>query len=258
MTKQFCLALVIAVALISPAAEKRKKPSPAELAEITARGRMLAEYDNAAWHASDAMMALKPEKGSIERYVGRKTDEGWVVVWGRFNEAKDKFLVVYEALRQSPSSKFTVKKPDPIREDTDFFLRAARAIAAVLQDFRGEQRPYNVSILPAGEQWHVYVLPAQTKPDVYLLGGDTRYLISGDGTSIIEKRQLHKSILEYDGDSGTGQKTVAGVHNHILSEVPEDTDVFYVLTRKPSLPEFVGTPKQVFVVEPDGTIRLAK
>jgi hypothetical protein len=54
------------------------------------------------------------------------------------------------------------------------------------------------------------------------------------------------------------RKGVAGSHSHVLSDVPEDTDVFYVLTRKPSIPEFVGAGKRVFEIQVDGTIVLAK
>ena len=64
-----------------------------------------------------------------------------------------------------------------------------------------------------------------------------RYLMSPDGSTIVEKRPLHKAILEFRS-AGTPGRTLAGhFHSHILSDVPEDTDVFYVLnlTRKPPL-----------------------
>jgi hypothetical protein len=41
--------------------------------------------------------------------------------------------------------------------------------------------------------------------------------------------------------------------------VPEDTDVFYVLTRQPSVPEYIGTlKKKLFIISTDGTIREGK
>jgi hypothetical protein len=66
-----------------------------ELAGITARGRLLFEYDQAVWHASDAVMAKNPPKEALGRYVARKTDTGWVVAFGRLNEKRDAFLVAY-------------------------------------------------------------------------------------------------------------------------------------------------------------------
>jgi hypothetical protein len=77
----------------------------------------------------------------------------------------------------------------------------------------------------------VYILPAQTTADVYPLGGDTRYLLSADGSKIIETRQLHKTILEIK-NAPSDTKKVAGYHTHILTDIPEDTDVFHVLIPK--------------------------
>jgi hypothetical protein len=76
---------------------KSDLPSQEELAAITARGRIMAEYDVAAWHATDVVQDLKPEKGSTRYYIAKKLDAGWVVVFGRLNEAHDRFLTVYQA-----------------------------------------------------------------------------------------------------------------------------------------------------------------
>ena len=140
---------------------------------------------------------------------------------------------------------FDVKEFDPPREDTGFFRSAAKAIDAALKDFtehfEGQQRPYNVAVLPADkEQFWVYLVPAPTKPGVWPLGGDVRYLMSADGTKVIEKRQLHKSVIENEPPKGENQQ-VAGIHTHVLDDTPEDTDVFHVLTRKPAVPELVVT-----------------
>jgi len=72
---------------------------------------------------------------------------------------------------------------------------------------------------------------------------------------------MHKTILDFDYNDKSGQKgkTEAGFHTHVLSNRPEDSDVFYVLTRRPLIPEYVGTPaKKIYVIETDGTIRIAK
>jgi hypothetical protein len=86
------------------------------------------------------------------------------------------------------------------------------------------------------------------------LGGDVRYTVSTDGTHIVEKRQLHKTVLDTQFKPGA----VAGVHSHALTDVPEDTDVLYVLNRKPSLPEYVGAGDRTFVIHPDGAIERTK
>jgi hypothetical protein len=172
----------------------------------------------------------------------------------------DKFLVGYEATQGATPEEFTVKKFDPPQEDSSFYLAAAVAIDAALRDFQGEKRPYNVAALPAPtNQLYVYVLPAQTKAGIYPLGGDVRYLVTPDGGSIVEKRQLHKMILEIPRDSiPKGTTPAGGVHTHVLSDVPEDTDVFHVLTRQPSQPEFIGKRKKIYEISVDGTIRESK
>ena len=43
-------------------------------------------------------------------------------------------------------------------------------------------------------------------------------------------------------------------HTAVLDDVPEDTDVFHVLARRPPVPEWVATQKYVYKIEPDGTI----
>ncbi|MFI5456914.1 MAG: hypothetical protein ACHRXM_15825 [Isosphaerales bacterium] len=61
------------IALTDPPARK-ETPSKDELAAITQRGRDLAGYDAAAWHASDAVQAKEPKQGSVVRYVGKSEE----------------------------------------------------------------------------------------------------------------------------------------------------------------------------------------
>jgi hypothetical protein len=245
--------------LIDPP-ERKEPPTKDELAAITDRGRDLAGYDAAAWHASDAVQAKQPREGSVVRYIARKIDKKWVVAFGRLDEKGEKFLIAYEAIQSAKTELFDVKEMTPPKEDTGFFLSAAKAIDISLKDFRehfeGEQRPYNVVVLPAkkGRIW-VYLVPAPTKPNVWPLGDDFRYLISADGTKIVSKRQLHKSIIEVEPPKDKDKQQVAGgIHTHVLDDIPEDTDVFHVLTRKPAVPEMVITKQFVFQVDPDGSV----
>jgi hypothetical protein len=238
---------------VSGLAQRTEPASKTELAEITERGRMLYAYDVAAWHSTDAVMALSPPEGSFVRYIAQKNNSVWTVAYGKLNEKRDKFLTVYEAMQGTTPKEFKVKKFDTPKEDTGFFLFAARAIDAAIKDFGGVTRPYNVAVLPAKEkQLYVYLVPAQTKVGVFPLGGDVRYLFSADGQKIIEKRQLHKSIIEFSVPEG--MKPATGYHTAILDDVPEDTDVFHVLARQPKIGELVVTNKYVYRIAEDGTI----
>jgi hypothetical protein len=253
-------AYVVMEALAAPLAEAQEAvapPNTEELAAITERGRLLYEYDQAVWHATDAVQMANPKNVEGQRYIARKENGKWTVVFGRLNEDHSRFVVTYEADEQATLRQFAVREEPAERQDEGFFLYAARAIEVAMKDFGTANRPYNVAVLPAAaEQWYGYLYPAQTKARVYPLGGDVRYLVSADGTKIVEKRQMHNTIIESAPQAG--KKTVAGFHTHVLSDLPEDTDVFHVLTQDPPLPEFVGTPHFTYQVEADGTIQTEK
>lgn len=75
-----------------------------------------------------------------------------------------------------------------------------------------------------------------------------------------EKRQLHNAILDYKDPAKTkegkgGYEATMGVHNHILDDVPEDTNVFFAMTRKPSIPELIITWECTYMVYSEGTIK---
>jgi len=254
-----CPALILLASSVS--GQRSHLPTEAGLMEITDRGRMLMDYDAAAWHSTDAVKALNPEEGKLGRYLARKAEAKWVVVYGRLNETRDKFLITYEATAADAPEQFNVKKHDPPQEDSAFYLSAAKAIDAALAAFTGERRPYNAAVLPAKSgQLYVYIYPARTQADVYLIGGDARYLVSPDGSTIQETRRLHNAILDYkdptkSGEAKKGDKVEMGYHNHILDDVPEDTDVFFAMTRKPSIPEMIITWEYTYMVYPDGTIK---
>jgi hypothetical protein len=240
-------------------AQAAAAPTAAELNAITERGILLNEYDQAAWHASDAAQTANPKTIEGQRYIAKKENGKWIVAFGKLNADKNLFQIYYEAAQKAKPQEFSVSAEKADRADRGFYLFAARAMEIALKDFHGEKRPYNVAVLPASqEQLLVYVYPAQTKPRIYPLGGDVRYLISEDGTKIIEKRQMHKTILESGAPKDKGKKLVAGFHTHVLSDVPEDTDVFHVLTQDPPLPEIIGTPHFLYKILVDGTITIEK
>lgn len=234
-------------------AQRTTPGSEAELAAITERGRNLYAYDLAAWHSTDAVLALKPTPGSFESYVAQSKGNKWEVVYGKLNADKDRYLIVYEATQGNSPTEFAVKKYEKPKEDNGFYLTAALAIQTARTAFGGTDRTYNIAVLPAPlRQVYVYLLPAQTISGVFPLGGDIRYLLSADGKQIVEKRQLHKAIIEFNPPKDTVPET--GFHTAIVDDIPEDTDVFHVLARSPKIPEWVVTAKYVYQVKIDGSI----
>jgi hypothetical protein len=252
---------VALVTLVAAEQDRKNPPSPDELAQITERGLLLAGYDQAAWHATDAVQKLNPNDGAVERYLARDTKDGWHVAFGKLNRQRSAFLIAYEASQGKTPQEYSVKSFDPPKQDTGFYFSAARAIDLALKDFiknfNGQQRPYNVAILPAGDAalW-VYLVPAPTREGIWPLGADVRFRMSADGSKILEKRQLHKSVIELPPPNVEGgNQLMMGTHTHVLDDIPEDTDVFHVLTRKPAVGELIITPRFVFQVETDGRIK---
>ncbi|HMJ08668.1 MAG TPA: hypothetical protein VK468_06665, partial [Pyrinomonadaceae bacterium] len=187
-------------------------------------------------------------------FIGRKTGGIWTVVYGKLNDKKDRYLISYEATQQASPTEFKVQKFVKPREDTVFYLNAARAIATAAAVFApAADRPYNAAVLPITDgRFTVYFVPAQVTTGIFPLGGDTRYIVSSDGTKIVETRQLHRSIIDFQIPANA--KPESGYHTAILDDVPEDTDVFHVLAREPKIPELVVTQKYVYRINTDGSI----
>jgi hypothetical protein len=255
MNKIAVSVFIIILLAASMAAQRTKPATPEELSAITQRGRALAEYDVAAWHSTDLVVALKPREGEISGYVARKAGSVWTVVYGRLSDKKDKDLIAYEATQQSSPTDFKIQTYEKPKEDSGAVLNAARALETAKAAFTpAERRPYNAAVLPADDgKFFVYIVPAQTQPGVCPLGGDSRFTISSDGTKLQETRQLHRSIIEFQIPKDA--KPESGYHTAILDDVPEDTDVYHVLAREPKVPELVVTQKFVYQIVPDGTIK---
>lgn len=246
----FCL-------VVSLTAQVKDKDLGAYLPGVTARGRALYAYDQAAWHGTDAFFALHPETNGLAHYICVKSTLGWVVYFPKWNALHDHIQVVYQAAETDVPGAYKATRYDPPQEGPDELIAEERALELAIEDFKPQGRPYNTAILPAEDgNLYVYLYPGQNTDDVWPIGGDVRYAISPDGKNIHEKRLLHKSILDMKFDPK--QKAVAGIHSHVLSDVPEDTDVLYVLNRKPSIPEYIAAGKRMFVVNTDGTIQVEK
>ncbi len=255
--------LVSAPEAVLYAQQQPNQPSASDLAAITERGRALEDYDQAAWHATDAVQIANPKTAQGQHYLANRENGRWIVVFGALNPTRSKFLISYEAAESGKPKQFDAKHNDPPREDTAYYLFAARALELALADFGPASRPYNVAVLPAKtsdtggrEGLFVYLYPGQTRVGVYPLGGDARYLISADGSTILARRFLHKSVIA--NRPPKGRKVEGGFHTHVLSDVPEDTDVLHVLQQDPPVPEFISTDHFLYEIAADGSIQLKK
>jgi hypothetical protein len=262
---RFAAALLVLVAVHGARAQQVPLPTgPAdeslrpELDAITARGRVLAAYDQAAWHGTDAVMALHPVDSLVRGYLARRRADGlWEVVFGRLDARSDTFLIAYRAVqRAEDDTSYSATALSPRERDAEWYARAARALDVARGAFGSVSRPYNAMVVAASDEgdWFVYVVPAPTRVGVFPLGGDARYRVSRDGRTLIAHRRLHNTVLEFGSAPKPGRTLEAGYHTAVLDDRPEDTDVFHVLSRQPRVPEYIVSQSYIFRVDVDGRI----
>ena len=249
-------------ALAQPARAQRAA-SQQQLDEISARGRALAGYQRAAWTASVQLLATNPDPWKAQRYVAYHADSGWVVAFGRLNAERDTFYVSHIAVPaavngQRVDSTFefqTFAEPGP---DTDFLVRAARAMDLATMTLGVTPRAYSAAAIPnENGEWLVYLTPSADAANVWPLGDDVRYRVSADGRRVLETHRMHVGMMEADRGGPTGDaRLVAKGAGKALRDLPEDSDVFHVLMNRPAAAEVVVTPHHQYRIGVDGSIRL--
>ncbi|HKW11604.1 MAG TPA: hypothetical protein VJO33_14560 [Gemmatimonadaceae bacterium] len=226
-------------------------PAQRRLDEISARGRALAAYQRAAWTASRQLLAKNPDPWKVSRYVAYHADSGWVVAFGRLCATRDTFYVSYIAMPAAVNglrvdSLFEFEAFAEPGADTDFLVRAARAMDNAVMAHGHKPRAYTAAAIPGGDgDWFVYLMPSADAANVWPLGDDVRYRFSADGERLLEARPMHVGM-------------VADGRGSALRDEPEDSDVFHVLAQRPSAPELVVTVHHRYVVAADGSIRFAQ
>jgi hypothetical protein len=254
---RFAVALVL---LLAPSLDAQETPPPPpsqdSLNGISKRGMMLARYHFLAMAAAWSFEAEPGTEDQVPILMVRPDLERAEAVFGRLSDDSTSFLVAYAGLQDEGAATFTIRRNDPPVPDTGYFARAMRAQALANRDFGSWDRPFlSAPILADNGDFWVYVFPA-ARPPVYPVGGDYRYRVSSDGRRILDKRRLHNTVQEYRGSSERGEM-VAQMSTAVLDDVPEDTDVYHVLTRRPSTPQYIITEGYVFRIEVNGAIRVA-
>jgi hypothetical protein len=240
-------------------------PTQSQLDEISARGRALAGYQRAAWTASTQLLATNPDPWKVQRYVAYHADSGWVVAFGRLSAGRDTFYVSDIGIPAAVNGRrvdslFAFQSfPEP-GPDTDFLVRAARAMDNAVMTLGATTRPYSAAAIPTENgEWFVYLTPAADVASVWPLGDDLRYRISGDGESVLETRRMHTGLIAESATTRSdGAKLAVGRHRTAVHDEPEDSDVFHVLARRPLVPQVIVTRHYHYVIGVDGSIRLAQ
>lgn len=238
-----------------------------ELTQITARGRALYAYDAAAAGATNAVLAMRqcrPQtqgaRAPWDISIGHPTFSGWVFDFGSPSADHSTFNVLCQVTQAGPgSATFDVTFPNaPV--DTPFDVDAARSILLAEADFRfvESRHSYDYAALQRQDgEWYIYLYPGSLQIHDHQVGGDGRYLISADGMQILERHPMHDAVVESTAPAPAvpvGGQILAGFHTDELDDVPQDTDVFHVLIRRPSMPEYVDARGHLYKIDIDGSI----
>ena len=236
--------------LLRGAMQAPSPPTDSALAGITARGRAIVAYDIAAWHGTDAVMALKPTR-PISASIARQNSTGrWEVLFGQLAASNDTMYVHYSATQTAGDSVFAGRDHQPSLAVTGSAPRMAAATRTAVAAFGTFTRQYNAYVFPAiPSGFWVYLLPAQTSFEEFPHGADVRYWIDSTGTRVLGSHRFHQAIL----NQAYRPNAVASMHTSFDS-LPSETDVFMVLRRYPRLPELIATEHYHYEIRLDGTI----
>lgn len=199
--------------------------------------------DQAAWHATDALMALHPQADLVKEGV-----RGWIVE-DRPNDELVRFIrmgdggpeAAYDISNTSGKPAVSVPQ-DRKLTDAEKAQYAARDLATKSVTQRCGDN-YNTVVLkdPAGPGWLAWALAASNNPNLVMAGGHHRLTVSADGTQVLQMDALSRSCAVLEKGPAPAGKTLAGVFTtQLVSNLPVETFVFISLGQ--NLPIFVGTP----------------
>lgn len=194
------------------------------------RGLDLHRYDQAAWHATDALLEEIENPGSerIKGWIVEPVDQGWQVVFWAMDgeEYKAAFTAIYDGRKIISRQVFGDERPS-LTEGQLALIAAQRATAGEVVD-RCSDEPFNTVVFPTGNEdggHFVYFLVPQTKAGSVPLGGHYRFeVVDGE---IVNRRKFANSCIELGETRGRSETQPAAFFiTHLLDPVPTEIHVF--------------------------------
>lgn len=268
------MALAVAgVSAASPAAAQDEivVTDPALLAEVAqseARGRMLWLYDQAAWHATDALLEdLDPTSVANPR--------GYVVVPGEDDGTLQTLFVAEDEGKLKAFARYTIRgsevigggpleRPLPALDPPAERLFRAREPALAAMGAQGyglcSRESPNTLTLPPDADGNVafYLLTSTRETDRYPIGGHYRADVSPDGTVASTHRYMNTcfdlpTTPQQGPDGSVGH---AGV-SYLFGEAPSEIHVFASFQFANGFMVIAQQSRKLWLVE-DGQITLVR
>lgn len=267
LTRTACLAFLV-LASASPLAAQGMTEAEAQQVQLALnRGQLLHSHDQAAWHATDAMLADAKARGLSDKLsdmVG-----GWVVSGG----ADDPVVVFFDKDPVAPRAVWIVrfaqdgwrvasiemvagtKAAEPDAE-TRALIEARRAAYAALEKSEGircSDQPFNVVVLPAdqpGGDRMVYFLTPQDTLERVPFGGHYRFAVSPQGVAG-PMHAFTKTCIDVPTDKARDTPKAFAV-TQLIDPVPTEIGVFTMLAAKVPLYVMTDAGERVWAVESSG------
>lgn len=245
-----CLGWLVATAwAVSAPAEPKPISSElqSQLKANLARGDSLYNYDQSAWHITDAMFEAIPEnaRDALRGYVVAPDGEALRTVF--FGEENGRHVVIYAATWERgivARPEIHLDGPRPAVTAEQEHLIAARG-AVLAPDVIGtlglcSDASPNIIAIPgatADEPISVYIMTPQTEKLVWPLGGHSRVEVKNG--KIQSRRAFTKSCVNLSGKDEGDSKVAMLMVTHHLDKIPTEIHAFTVHASQ--LPLGVGT-----------------
>ena len=226
-----------------------------DISTLEKLGHAIYVQDEAAWHASDALIARHPQsdlvKEKIRGWIVEDRPDGQLV---RFVREGDSGLEAAYDIHYAGGSSSISEPQDRHLTDEEKAQFGARnlAIKSITQRC-GDN--YNTVVLkdPEGPGWLAWALAATTNPNLVVAGGHHRLTVSADGTQVVKMDALSRTCVVMNKNGAPSGSSVAGLFStQLVSNVPLETFVF--LSLQQHVPFYVGTPDRTVWKIADGKI----
>lgn len=199
-------------------------------------GLELFKFDQAAWHATDAL--LDDMDDSLTREIG-----GWVVTpvdaghrvtfW---KPSGDHFSGVFSAIYDGNkiTEREILKAENAALDPEQIALIRAQQLTDPNDLERCSNKPFNIVVMPSGkdnDSIYVYYLTPQTSTSSIPIGGHYRFEVANG--KVIDQRSFTNSCFEMplQSDKRKGKPKVF-FFTHLLDNVPTEIHVFSVFAAK--------------------------
>ena len=226
-------------------------PVEAKKTEFASRvGRELFERDRAAWLATDLLRSqVSPERS--RGWLTERRGTEWVVSWlgamavpATSSDIEVTHRVIYDPATDRARIENTIPRMlNPTEQDA---YRARTLVEKALPTQKPLCGTYNLVVMPAeaagtGRRgWLVYALVAMPRAGIYPVGGVHEFLVSTNGSRLVETRALSRGCLNLgDAVLPEGATLEAFTVTDVISDAPLPHHVFVSLLSK--MPLYVLT-----------------